>query len=75
MPAAIGVLAGVSCAQQERIPAPEVVPFGAVFDTKLSRLWNVAAVLARRGKRIRIASADETGLAGKATTCFSSVTL
>src|SRR3569833_547418 len=52
VPAAKNGSACVSCAQHARGDEAPLVPFGGVFDTKLSRLWNAAALVLHCGKRI-----------------------
>jgi hypothetical protein len=50
MPAAITLFLHVPSAQQKPVTGSGDVPFGAVFDTKLSRKWNVSPRAWRRGK-------------------------
>src|SRR4051812_32190336 len=42
----------VSCTQQKRRDGDPRVPFGKVFDTRLSRLWNGPALVLLRRTRI-----------------------
>jgi hypothetical protein len=50
MPARQTLLFAVLFTQQNTAAAPVDVPFGAVFDTELSRKWNVLRGAPRRGK-------------------------
>src|SRR3569833_123457 len=52
VPASKTRLQRVSPAQQKLRDGPRLVPFGDVFDTRLSRLWNAAAIVLPDGKRI-----------------------
>ena len=52
MPAHRTTIFTVLFAQQNAAALPKDVPFGAMFDTELSRKWNVSQGAPRRGKRI-----------------------